>query len=242
VTQVKRWGLLAILSVLLGLFFYFHLYRYLSFDSLKMHRLVLINWTHQHYFQTIVSFMVIYTLSVAISIPGALFLTLMAGFLFGPLTGTLVVISSATLGAFIVFMAVELALREWVLKRASKWLQVMEKGFQKNAFSYLLFLRLVPIFPFWLVNIVPALLGISKRIFVIATFVGIIPGSFVYVLVGNGLGHIFDTNATPNLSIIFDPDVFIPLLALAFLSLVPVGYKYFKDKKKKNRSSRRRRL
>lgn len=116
----------------------------------------------------------------------------------------------------------------------------MQQGFQENAFSYLLFLRLVPIFPFWLVNIVPALLGISKQTFVIATFLGIIPGSFIYVLVGNGLGHVLDANKTPNLRIIFDPEVLIPLLALALISLIPVGYKHFKNKKK-SRSPRSRR-
>lgn len=226
--HMKRWGLLVLLSGLLGVFFYFHLYRYLSFDNLRMHRMILVAWAHQHFFQAISGFMVFYTLVVAISVPGAVILTLIAGFLFGPLFGTIAVVISATLGAFIVFMAVELALREWVAKKAAKWLQIMEQGFQKNAFSYLLFLRLVPLFPFWLVNIVPALLGISKQTFVIATFVGIIPGSFVYVMVGNGLGHVFDANKTPNLSIIFDPEVLIPLSALAFLSLLPVVYKYLK--------------
>lgn len=234
----KRWILLVILAVLLGLFFYFRLYRYLSFDSLKENRELLLAWSQQHFLWVVLGFMAIYTLSVACSIPGATFLTLTGGFLFGPWWGTLFVVFSATLGAFIVFMAVELALRDWVAEKAAKWLKSMEQGFKQNAFSYLLFLRLVPLFPFWLVNIVPALLGVWKRTFVIATFVGIIPGSFVYVLVGNGLGHVFDANETPNLGIILDPSVLIPILALALLSLVPVIYKTIKTKQK-NRSSER---
>lgn len=230
IKQIKRWGLFVLLLGLLGLFFYFHLYRYLSFDSLKMHRLILMRFANEHFFQVILGFMAIYTLAVAASIPGAAFLTLIAGFLFGKLTGTAAVVISATLGALIVFIAVELAFREWFTKKTAKWLQVMENGFQHNAFSYLLFLRLVPLFPFWLVNIVPALLGVPKRTFVIATFLGIIPGSFVYVLVGHGLGHIFDMNETPNLKIIFDLNILLPLLGLALLALLPIVYQYFKRK------------
>lgn len=232
VSQIKRWFLLAILIVLLSLFFYFHLYRYLSFESLKTHRELLLWWSQQHFVWFILGFVFIYTVAVACSVPGATLLTLTGGFLFGPVLGVVLVVMSATLGAFIVFMAVELALRDWLMKKATYWLKAMEEGFQKNSFSYLLFLRLVPLLPFWLVNIVPALLGVTKRTFLIATFIGIIPGSSVYVLVGNGLGHIFDANQTPNLSIIFDPKILFPLLALALLSLVPVGYNYFKHKQK----------
>ena len=229
--NIKRWTPLIVLLILLGLFFYFQLYRYLSFESLKVNRALLLAWSEQHLIWVVLGFIGVYTISVACSVPGATFLTLAGGFLFGPWLGTLWVVISATLGAFIVFLAVELALRDWVAKKAAKWLKTMEQGFQHNAFSYLLFLRLVPLFPFWLVNIVPALLGISKRTFVIATLIGIIPGSFVYVLVGNGLGHVFDANETPNLGIIFDPKVLIPLLALALLSLVPVIYKLIQRKR-----------
>jgi len=229
--SLKRWILLIVLLILLGLFFYFQLYRYLSFESLKANRALLLAWSEQHLIWVVLGFIGVYTISVACSVPGATFLTLAGGFLFGPWLGTLWVVLSATLGAFIVFLAVKLALRDWVAKKAAKWLKTMEQGFQHNAFSYLLFLRLVPLFPFWLINIVPALLGVSKRTFVIATLVGIIPGSFVYVLVGNGLGHVFDANETPNLGIIFDPKVLIPLLALALLSLVPVIYKLIQRKR-----------
>src|SRR3990167_1347136 len=225
IKYIKHWVLLAILIVLLSLFFYFRLYRYLSFESLKSNRELLLAWSQRYYAWIVLGFMAIYIIVVACFIPGATFLTLTSGFMFGIGLGTLLVIVSATIGAFIVFLAVELALREWVAKKTLKWLKLMEQGFQRNAFSYLLFLRLVPLFPFWLVNIIPALLGVSKRTFVIATFIGIIPGSFVYVLVGNGLGRVFDANEAPNLGIIFDPKVFFPLLALALLSLVPVIYK-----------------
>ncbi len=229
--QIKRWGLLFILIGLLGLVLYFHLYRDLTYDNLSMHRINLLLWTHQHFVQAVLGFMVVYTLAVAISIPGATFLTLVAGFLFGPLVGSVAVVMSATVGAFIIFTAISLALREWVIKKGVKWTRAMEKGFQENAFSYLLFLRLVPLFPFWLVNIIPALLGVPKHTFVFATFLGIIPGVFVYVMVGHGLGHLLDINQTPDLDIFLDPKVLVPLLGLAIFSLVPVGYRYMKRKK-----------
>ncbi len=228
---IKRWLPLIVLLLLLTMAIYFRWYQYFSFSSLKDHRQLLLSWSEQHFLWLVVGFIMLYTIAVACSIPGATFLTLTAGFLFGPLLGTTLTVFSATLGAFLVFLAVELALRDWFMKKTSRWIKGMEQGFKDNAFSYLLVLRLVPLFPFWLVNIVPALLGVSKRTFVFATFIGIIPGSFVYVLVGNGLGHIFDANQTPNLRIIFDAKVLLPLLGLALLSLLPVVYKFVKRKK-----------
>ena len=227
---IKRWGLLVFLLILLGLFFYFGLYHYLSFEQLKLHRVELIDWTQNNLLLALLLFACIYMLAVAASIPGAWFLTLTSGFLFGPMLGTAVVILSATLGALFVYLAVRFALRDWVAEKTTKWLKAMEKGFQNDAFSYLLFLRLVPLFPFWLINIVPALLGVSTRVFLVATFLGIIPGSFVYVLVGNGMGHVFDANQTPSLAILKDPVVFLPLLALGLLALVPILYRRFKPK------------
>jgi len=229
---IKRWAPLTVLIILLGVFLHFQLYRYLSFESLKLHRSSLLAWTDQHLILAILSFMLIYIIGVASSMPGAFFLTFMGGFLFGPRLGTLTVVISATLGAILVYLAVKLALRDWVAKRSAKWLKSMEKGFKKNALSYLLFLRLVPVFPFFLVNIVPALLGVPLSTFIIGTFFGIIPGSFIYVLVGNGLGHVFDTNSTPNISILTDPALLGPLIGLALLALVPIGYRQLKQRYK----------
>ena len=233
IRYIKRWAPLTVLIVLLGLFLHFQLYHYLSFTSLKIHRSALLAWTEQHLMLAILGFMLMYIIGVASSMPGAFFLTFVGGFLFGPWLGTLSVIISATLGATLVYLAVKLALRDWVTKRSAKWLKSMEKGFKDNALSYLLFLRLVPIFPFFLVNIVPALLGVPLATFIIGTFLGIIPGTFVYVLVGNGLGHVFDTNATPNLSILSDPVLLGPLIALALLALVPIAYQRFKQRGKR---------
>lgn len=230
--QIKRWGLIISLIGLLILFFYFDLQQFLSFKSLKLHQMILLAWTKQHFALVIFSFMLLYIVIVACLIPGPVFLTLTAGFLFGPLLGSIAVVFSATIGAFILFIAIEFALRDWISKKTTRWLKIMEQGFQENAFNYLLFLRLVPLFPFWIVNIVPALLGVPKKIFVVATFLGIIPGTFVYIMIGNGLGTVFNDSKPPDLSIIFHPRVMLPLIALALLSIVPLSYKFIYNKLK----------
>lgn len=224
-----RWLPLTLLALLLFLIFYFHLYTYLSFETLQQRHQFLSQWTNQHYILSVFCFISIYTIAVAVSIPGGTFLTLAGGFLFGLLWGTIYVVFSATIGATLLFLAVNTALGQWLENRASPWVKKMGLGFQHNAFNYLLSLRLIPLFPFWLVNLVPALLNIPLRIFILATVIGIIPGSFIYVSVGNGLSHIFAAGETPNLSIILSPPILLPLIGLAFLSLVPVIYRRFKE-------------
>lgn len=229
--KITRFIPLFVLLVALALFFYFRLYEYLNFTTLEKHHLQLQQWTTQHYFLAVIGFMLIYIIAVAVSIPGVLFLTILGGFLFGPVWGVVYVVISATIGAVLIFMAVETALGKWLESKASGWVAKMEKGFQENAFNYLLILRLVPLFPFFIVNIVPALLNVRLRIFVLATFFGIIPGSFVYALVGNGLGHVFSLGQTPDLGIIFSPAILMPILGLALLSLIPLIYKKIKSAK-----------
>lgn len=216
---------LLMLIVAIGLAFYFRLDRYLSFDNLKQHRHALLAWTNQHYIVTVLSFMALYIVAVALSLPGAVFLTLTSGFLFGIILGTIYTVVSATLGSTAVFIVVRFSLGEWLEQKAYSWAKKMQKGFQNNAFQYLLFLRLVPLFPFWVVNIVPAVFNVRLPIFMLTTFLGIMPGSFVYVLLGNGLGHIFDKGQTPNLGIILEPQILAPLVGLGILALIPTIYK-----------------
>jgi len=223
--MIKRFLPLLILLIMLIGFFYFRLYDYLSFSALKTHRAFLLQWSESHYFASVMLFMLLYLLAVAVSIPGATLLTLTGGFLFGTALGSVYVTISATLGATLIFLATRYALADWVQRKAGPFVQKMEKGFQQDAFYYLLVLRLVPIFPFWLVNIVPGLLNVRFKQYLIATFLGIIPGTVVYVSLGNGLGAIFDQAQTPNLGIIFKPEVLLPLIGLAILSIIPVIYK-----------------
>ena len=230
-TFLKRW--LPFLLILAGLavFFYFDLSQLMNFTQLKYQRFALLAWTESHYAEAVLIYMLVYILAVAISIPGAVFFTIISGFLFGVILGTLYVVVSATLGAMCVFLSVKTALEPWISKKTHPWINKMRVGFQKDAFQYLIFLRLAPLFPFWVVNIVPSLMGVRTSTFFLTTFIGIIPGSFVYVLAGNGLGQILDQNKTPNLGILLTPPVFIPLLALALLSLLPTLLKWKKGKR-----------
>ena len=140
------------------------------------------------------------------------------------LAGTYVVFA-ATVGATALFVVAKTTLGALLRERAGPFLAKMEAGFQENAFNYLLFLRLIPVFPFWLVNLAPAFLGVSLRTYVAATFVGIVPGTFVYASLGNGLSAVLDAGGTPNLGRIFERDVLLPIIAVAVLALVPVAYK-----------------
>ncbi|WP_233588645.1 TVP38/TMEM64 family protein [Legionella sp. km535] len=223
----RIWPVLLIL-LLLFLLYSFRVNQYLTFSSLQLHHQQLISWTNDHYILAVATFMISYIICVAASFPGALILTLTGGLLFGLFWGTLFVVISATIGSILIFLTVKYAFSDLVAQKTSGWVNKMRQGFQHNAFSYLLVLRLMPIFPFWVVNIVPALLGVKARTFVLATFLGIIPGSLIYASVGNSLNHLFEQGQAPNFKIIFSPELLLPLLALAFLSLMPVFYKKIK--------------
>lgn len=212
--------LVALVVVALVLFFVLDLGKWLSFAALAEHHEALRGYA-SHPLAPL-AFVAVYAGAVALSIPGATILTLTGGLLFGLVLGTLLVVGGATLGAAIVFLIARTAVGDAVRKRAGPKLAELQVGFDKNAFSYLLFLRLVPLFPFWLVNIVPAVLGMKLAPFALATFLGIIPGSAVYVSVGNGLSAILAKGETPDLGIIFEPAVIGPILALAALALVPI--------------------
>ncbi|QDQ40862.1 mercuric reductase [Legionella geestiana] len=230
-STMRRWLPLIALIGLFILFFSLRLDNCLNFTALKDHRTTLITWAETHFLTTSILFIAVYTAAVAVSIPGAVFLTLAGGFMFGIGWGLVLVVLSATLGATLLFLAVRTTLGVSLSRRASGWIESMHQGFQNHAFSYLLTLRLIPLFPFWVVNIVPALLGVRAKTFILATFIGIIPGSTVYVLLGNSLSEIFAANQTPDLGIIFEPKVLGPLLALAALSLIPVLYRVFTGKR-----------
>lgn len=224
---------LPVLLILAGLiaFFAFDFQRYLTFDALQEHRDDLISWVAANRLLAFLSFLLVYALAVAVSIPGGSFLTLVAGFLFGTLMGTACVVIGATLGAVAIFLACRTAFASFFEARAGSALRRMEEGFREDAMSYMLFLRLVPIFPFWLVNIVPALLDVSLRSYTIATFLGIIPGTLIYASLGAGLGSLLDKGEEPNLSLLGDPAVVLPLIGLALISLLPALYQRYKRRK-----------
>jgi len=206
-------------------FYYLDLQKYLSLQSLQENYQQLILWKNQNILAAVGFFMMIYVFITACSIPGAAIATIIGGFLFGIILGTILVVLSATIGATLIFLAAKTSFGAMLENMASSKVTAFKKGFNDDAFNYLLFLRLVPLFPFWLINIVPALLNVKISTYIIATFIGIIPGSLVYVAVGNGMGAILEKHQTPNLKIILQPEILLPILGLAILSVIPIIYK-----------------
>ena len=204
----------------------FGLQDYLSLSTLRDHRELLLGWREAHPVVAAMLILVIYTAVVAFSLPGAVWMTIVAGFLFGPLIGSVYAVVAATVGATIIFLTARYAFSGFLRGKAGSAIASMEAGFQRNAFSYMLFLRLAPLFPFWLVNLVPAFLGVSLPIFFLGTLLGIIPGSIVYAFVGSGIGAIIDAGSEPDLAIVLRPPVLLPLLGLAILSLLPVACRH----------------
>ena len=229
----KRLAPLGVLLLAVALVFAFDLHGYLNFETLRQHREELKEFVGRQAVLAPLLFMAIYAAVVALSVPGGALLTIAGGFLFGTLPATLYVVVAATLGATILFLIAKTALGDPLRARAGPWLRRMEAGFAENALSYLLVLRLIPIFPFWLVNLVPAFLGVGLGTYMFGTFFGIIPGSFVYASVGNGLGAVFDAGETPDLGIIFEPAILIPIVGLAALALVPVAHRKFKARSRR---------
>lgn len=221
---------LAVLVLGLVLFFALGLNRYVTFGVLQEHREWLTTQVRDHVAVSTLTFTAIYALATAFSIPVGAALTICGGFLFGIWVAAACVLVGATVGACALFLAARTALADILRAKAGPALQRMEAGFRENALNYLLVLRLIPVFPFWLVNLVPAFLGVSLRTYVIGTFVGIIPGTLVYASLGNGLGAILDAGERPDLDIIFDPEILLPILGLAVLALLPVVYKKVKGR------------
>jgi uncharacterized membrane protein YdjX (TVP38/TMEM64 family) len=188
--------------------FIFGLDKYISIQALRDNKGTLIDWVGRWGFLAYVAFILMYAGLVTVLPPSGTILSLTGGFLFGTLWGgTMIVIGTA--------------FADVLKNRAGGAVEKMREGFQENAVNYMLFLRLVPAFPFFVVNIVPGLLGVPLRTFIITTFFGIIPGSFVYASLGAGFSSLIDERE-PNLGVIFEPQYLVPILGLAVLSMIPV--------------------
>ncbi len=212
---------LAALALGIGAFLYFDLGRFLSLDALKANRDQLLAFTEANFAVAAALFVVGYTVVVGLSLPGAAIMTLAGGFLFGSLLGTALVNLGATTGATLAFLAARYVLKDWVEQKFGAKLGAIQEGFAKNAFSYLMTLRLIPLFPFFLVNMVSGLTRVSVGTYVAATALGIIPGSFVYAYAGRQLGTI------NSLKEIASPNVLLAFSLLGALALVPIVYKKF---------------
>ena len=198
---------------------------YLSFSALAENYGTLTEWRDQNWALAIITFMAVYILAVAFSVPGAIWLTLIGGFLFGTVLGGTLVVIAATIGATAIFLAARTALGEALRSRADGWLSKMEDGFRDGEISYLLIMRLVPVVPFFVANLAPAFLGARLWTYVWTTLVGIIPGTVVYISIGAGLGAQLARGEAPDLGVIFEWHVLGPLLGLAALASLPIVLK-----------------
>ncbi|MBX9805642.1 MAG: TVP38/TMEM64 family protein [Alphaproteobacteria bacterium] len=222
--KIKRYLPLLIIVGCALVVWAFGLHQYLSLEQLRLHHLELNAYISLYPIRALALYMGIYIAVVGLSIPGATLMTLCGGYLFGQILGTALVVISATIGATILFVSAKMASQDLLLKRAGLWLKKMKAGFQKDAFYYLLTLRLIPIFPFVAINLVAAFFQMKLKEFVIATFFGIIPGSFIYVSIGNALKEVISTSQlTPQ--IVIQPKVLLALGGLGVLSLLPILYK-----------------
>ncbi len=191
--------------------------RYLDLDTLKAHRDDLLQFAKSHYLAALAIGFAVYVLAVTFSVPGATVLSLSAGLVFGRWVGTVLTVAAATLGATLLFLGARYLFADFARRRLGGWYERMRSGFAANAFSYLLFLRLVPVFPFFLVNLAPAIADIPLRTYVLATAIGIVPGSFVYVNLGQALGRIDSTRD------LVSPATLLALALLGVVALLPVA-------------------
>lgn len=241
----RRWLPLVILVSAAFAAYVAGLHHYISLEKIAENRDYLVNYVDQHLALALLIFAAIYILAVALSLPGGLALTIIGGFLFGWLLGGTVTVLAATIGSMLVFEIVRTSLGEALAKRAGPWLGKLSAGFDKNAVSYMLFLRLVPVFPFWLINIAPALLNVKRSVYFFTTLVGIIPATYAFSLLGAGLDSIIVkqrdayracvAKSGPDACVFsIDPkslvtkELLFAFAALAVVALIPILVKKFK--------------
>jgi uncharacterized membrane protein YdjX (TVP38/TMEM64 family) len=211
-----RIALVAAVAAVVVAFFALGGQKYMSLDAVKANRDALLHFADDHFIAALAIAFVAYVGATAFSLPGGLVLSLALGFVFGRWVGTVLVVVAATIGATLVFLAARYLFADAARRRMGALGAKISAGFTENAFNYLLFLRLVPVFPFFLVNLAPAFTTISVRTFMLGTLIGIIPGSFVFVNLGQTLGRI------DSLSGLLTTETIGAFVLLGALALLPV--------------------
>jgi uncharacterized membrane protein YdjX (TVP38/TMEM64 family) len=240
-SRLRRFAPLAVIVLAMAAVFCTGAYRQVSLETLVRHRMAIDAFVDTHPAAAIAAFMAVYILAVSLSMPGASILSIAGGILFGTLIGGAAVVVSATLGATIIFLVARSAGGEMLVRRAGPLACKLADGFRSDAFSYLLFLRLVPAFPFFLVNLAPALVGVKLKIFLAATAIGIVPATFAFTFLGSGLDSVIaaqeqvyraclasgrtECPITFDLGMIITPQLLAALVALGLIALLPVVVK-----------------
>ncbi len=204
---------------------------YLSFEALASHREALETFVAGNYVLAVVAFVTVYIAIVALSLPGATIATLTGGFLFGLFPGVLYNAGAATLGAVLIFLAARMGLGERLSARidaSSGSIGRLKRGLDRDQWSVLFLMRLVPVVPFFVANVIPGLLAVPLHRYLVTTALGILPGAVVYTSVGAGLGEVFDEGSRPDLGLIFEPHILLPLLGLSLLAALPIVLRPFR--------------
>lgn len=221
----RNWLILAILAGAILAAYFSGLTELVSFDAIKAQRGEFLAAVEARPLISAIVFLLAYGTVVALSLPAASIMTLLGGFLFGPVIGTLIVVVAATAGATVVFLIARTSIGKGLRRKAGPLYERVANGMRVNAFEYLLFIRIVPLFPFFLVNILPALFDVRIRTFVAATFIGIIPGTFVYANLGRELGTITGLEDLMSLQLLF------AFLLLGLVALIPVAFRKWKARR-----------
>lgn len=227
-TPIRRFLPLLLLAAVFGALWGSGLSDRLTWATLARNQVSLTDWVATHKLLATAVYLGIYAGSTALSLPQAALLTLTGGLLFGTIAGTMLTVTGATAGATILFLAARSALGEVLARRGGSAMAAARAALRRDGFSYLLAIRLVPVFPFWLVNLAASVSGMPLRTFVLATSIGIIPGTAVFSSLGAGVGSVLAAGQTPNLSVVFSAPVLGPLVGLAVLSLAPIAWKKWK--------------
>ena len=244
---LRRWAPLAILLTAIAAAWAAGLQDYLSLTAIAENRDALVGFVASNLWLSLLLYAAVYVVTVALSLPGASLLTILGGFLFGSVLGGALTVFAATAGAVVIFMVARTSLGESLASRAGPWMNRLSKGFREDAFHYLLFLRLVPVFPFWLINIAPALAGVPLSTYVITTLLGIIPGTFAFAILGSGLDSIITAQKQAYAACVAEkgadactfsldagalvtPQLLAAFAALGVVALIPVAIKKWRGR------------
>ena len=201
---------------------------HLSWAELARHQAVLAAWVDTHPILAPAAYLLLYAAAVLLSLPESAVLTVAGGLLFGTLSGGLLAVIGSSVGAVALFLAIRYHLADAIAARRGRFLEVIRQSLHRDGFSYLLAIRLVPAFPFWLVNLAAALSGMRLLSYGAATVIGIIPATFVFASIGAGLSEVLAAGGQPDLTVIFSPRILGPLIGMAGLSLLPVAWRRWK--------------
>jgi uncharacterized membrane protein YdjX (TVP38/TMEM64 family) len=202
------------------------------FVALAEHRAELIHFTQRHPLASLAAYFGVYVLIIAACTPGPAVMTMAGGFLFGPILGGAAALAALVTGGVIVFLACRTAFGDWAAHRAGATVARIEAGFSRDAFAYLLALRLMPVAPFFVVNLAAGLARVRLGAFVLATLIGSAPSAFIFAGLGSGLGRLFHRHARLDASLALRPDIALPLGALAILSLAPPAWRLWRARRR----------